>query len=161
MAESVVQGALSTQETLVTEPTQSIQPSELVQSEEVPQPVAITEAYVGMAIYASVSAILTPKGLDSPVNPEVPVKRKPGRPKGSGKKPVPEDDPPKIKRPVGRPRKDGLPAGSVNAPRRPPGRPRKRPPGQFASGMTVIRPASTSHAPIVVRATAHLKHTFL
>ncbi|KAF5359339.1 hypothetical protein D9756_003014 [Leucocoprinus leucothites] len=48
-------------------------------------------------------------------NPAEPVKRRPGRPKGSSKKnllggPPP---PPKIKRPVGRPRKDGLPAGSV------------------------------------------------
>lgn len=46
-----------------------------------------------------------------------PPKRKPGRPKGSGKKQPP--DPAilseKIKRPVGRPRKDGLPAGSVGA----------------------------------------------
>ncbi|RPD60041.1 hypothetical protein L227DRAFT_575579 [Lentinus tigrinus ALCF2SS1-6] len=65
-------------------------------------------------------------------NPEVPVKRKPGRPKGSGKKPVDPNAPPKIKRPVGRPRKDGLPAGSVG-PRRP-SRPRKRPPGSYASG---------------------------
>jgi hypothetical protein len=53
-----------------------------------------------------------------------PPKRRPGRPRGSGKKsaeisqhgtPVP--GPPKIKRPVGRPRKDGFPAGSVG-PRR-------------------------------------------
>ena len=47
------------------------------------------------------------------------VKRRPGRPKGSTKKnllagsPVP----PKIKRPVGRPRKDGYPAGSVGSQR--------------------------------------------
>jgi len=52
----------------------------------------------------------------SGLNPDgTPVKRRPGRPKGSTKKnllagsPVP----PKIKRPVGRPRKDGLPAGSI------------------------------------------------
>ncbi|KAI8980161.1 hypothetical protein BD414DRAFT_551014 [Trametes punicea] len=68
-------------------------------------------------------------------NPEQPVKRRPGRPKGSGKKPVDPNAPPKIKRPVGRPRKDGLPAGSVG-PRRP-SRPRKRPPGSFASGPQV------------------------
>lgn len=55
------------------------------------------------------------------------IKRRPGRPKGSGKKqqqtnpPVVEGE--KIKRPVGRPRKDGLPAGSVG-PRRA-ARPRK------------------------------------
>ncbi|KAH9917016.1 uncharacterized protein B0H18DRAFT_1036207 [Fomitopsis serialis] len=64
--------------------------------------------------------------------PEVPVKRKPGRPKGSGKKQLDPNAEPKPKRPVGRPRKDGLPAGSVGPKR--PGRPRKRPPGSFASG---------------------------
>lgn len=45
-----------------------------------------------------------------------PAKRRPGRPKGSGKKQPPENPAvigEKIKRPVGRPRKDGLPAGSV------------------------------------------------
>ncbi|KAI0749348.1 hypothetical protein C8Q80DRAFT_1161512 [Daedaleopsis nitida] len=51
---------------------------------------------------------------------------------GSGKKPVDPNAPPKVKRPVGRPRKDGLPAGSVG-PRRP-SRPRKRPPGTYATG---------------------------
>ncbi|KIY43818.1 hypothetical protein FISHEDRAFT_62056 [Fistulina hepatica ATCC 64428] len=39
------------------------------------------------------------------------MKRRPGRPKGSTKKTA--DDVPKLKRPVGRPRKDGLPSGSV------------------------------------------------
>ncbi|KIK57339.1 hypothetical protein GYMLUDRAFT_75554 [Collybiopsis luxurians FD-317 M1] len=38
-------------------------------------------------------------------------KRRPGRPKGSG---VKKRDNPKVKRPVGRPRRDGLPSGSVN-----------------------------------------------
>ncbi|PFH48464.1 hypothetical protein AMATHDRAFT_65371 [Amanita thiersii Skay4041] len=42
-----------------------------------------------------------------------PPKRKRGRPKGSTKKPDASPAEPKIKRPVGRPRKDGLPAGSV------------------------------------------------
>ncbi|KAG2151794.1 hypothetical protein BD769DRAFT_1686642 [Suillus cothurnatus] len=48
---------------------------------------------------------------------EPPPKRKRGRPKGSGKKqpPDPAVISEKIKRPVGRPRKDGLPAGSVGA----------------------------------------------
>ena len=64
--------------------------------------------------------------------PEVPVKRKPGRPKGSGKKQLDPNAEVKPKRPVGRPRKDGLPAGSVGPKR--PSRPRKRPPGSFASG---------------------------
>src|ERR1700722_7170209 len=44
------------------------------------------------------------------------LKRRPGRPKGSGKKSLAAlpSLPPKIKRPVGRPRKDGFPAGSVS-----------------------------------------------
>lgn len=43
-----------------------------------------------------------------------PVKRRPGRPKGSTRKHLLATDlPPKIKRPVGRPRKDGLPAGTL------------------------------------------------
>jgi hypothetical protein len=48
---------------------------------------------------------------------EPPPKRKRGRPKGSGKKqpPDPAIISEKIKCPVGRPRKDGLPAGSVSA----------------------------------------------
>lgn len=64
-------------------------------------------------------------------NVEVPVKRKPGRPKGSGKKQLENNGEPKMKRPVGRPRKDGLPAGSVGPKK--PGRPRKRGPGDFAA----------------------------
>lgn len=45
---------------------------------------------------------------------EQPAKRRPGRPKGSTKKNLDGiPPPPKIKRPVGRPRKDGHPAGSV------------------------------------------------
>lgn len=44
-----------------------------------------------------------------------PTKRRPGRPKGSTKKNLLAGEvlAPKIKRPVGRPRKDGLPAGSI------------------------------------------------
>lgn len=69
-------------------------------------------------------------------NPDSPTKRRPGRPKGSGKRQQFEVImEPRVKRPVGRPRKDGLPAGSVG-PKRPPGRPKKRPPGTFASGST-------------------------
>jgi len=46
--------------------------------------------------------------------PPAPVKRGPGRPKGSGvKKHIDPNTPIPPKRPVGRPRKDGLPAGSV------------------------------------------------
>lgn len=68
----------------------------------------------------------------APVSPETPVKRKPGRPKGSGKKQL-EGGEPRIKRPVGRPRKDGLPAGSVGPKKV--GRPRKRAPGDFATAV--------------------------
>jgi len=52
------------------------------------------------------------------LNPDgTPVKRRPGRPKGSTKKHLLAGSPipPKLKRPVGRPRKDGLPAGSISA----------------------------------------------
>ena len=56
---------------------------------------------------------LAPTG-DVTVSPVTPVKRGPGRPKGSGvKKHVDPNAPVLPKRPVGRPRKDGLPAGSV------------------------------------------------
>ena len=45
------------------------------------------------------------------------LKRRPGRPKGSTKKNLLAGSPlpPKVKRPVGRPRKDGFPAGSVGS----------------------------------------------
>ncbi|KAG6844688.1 hypothetical protein H0H87_004663 [Tephrocybe sp. NHM501043] len=49
---------------------------------------------------------------------QVPAKRKPGRPKGSTKKNITGEPPaPKVKRPVGRPRKDGFPAGSLGSAR--------------------------------------------
>lgn len=67
-----------------------------------------------------------PAEADTAAVQEQPMKRRPGRPKGSGKKQhtsVPVVTGEKIKRPVGRPRKDGLPAGSVG-PRRA-ARPRK------------------------------------
>ncbi|CCM02228.1 uncharacterized protein FIBRA_04308 [Fibroporia radiculosa] len=84
-------------------------------------PVPLNGAPNGTAI------VLNPDGTTT----EAPVKRRPGRPKGSGKKQLDPSAEPKVKRPVGRPRKDGLPAGSVG-PRRA-ARPRKRPPGSFAS----------------------------
>lgn len=71
------------------------------------------------------------QGSAVPPNSDLPVKRKPGRPKGSGKKQLENNGEPKIKRPVGRPRKDGLPAGSVGPKK--PGRPKKRGPGDFAA----------------------------
>ncbi|KAG6809202.1 hypothetical protein H0H92_001173 [Tricholoma furcatifolium] len=53
---------------------------------------------------------------------ETPSKRRPGRPKGSTKKNLTGEPilPPKPKRPVGRPRKDGFPAGSMGTKPRPP-----------------------------------------
>lgn len=83
-----------------------------------------------------------PNGLAHPVDPQqpdassVPQKRKPGRPKGSTKKNTlgVESASPKIKRPVGRPRKDGFPAGSVSAPRpRAPKQPRSQAPASHQS----------------------------
>ncbi|KAK7461890.1 hypothetical protein VKT23_008322 [Stygiomarasmius scandens] len=82
------------------------------------------------------------------MNPnEAPVKRKPGRPKGSGKKqpgatptPSPSSSQPGQKRPVGRPRRDGLPAGSV---------------GSSRVRKTVVAPAASASAngtPIQVQA---------
>ncbi|KAL0581088.1 hypothetical protein V5O48_000982 [Marasmius crinis-equi] len=56
------------------------------------------------------------EGIGQPTVSEIPVKRKPGRPKGSGKKDSSNAAPTTantVKRPVGRPRKDGLPAGSA------------------------------------------------
>ena len=74
-----------------------------------------------------------------------PLKRRPGRPKGSGKKSVDLAPPaPKIKRPVGRPRKDGFPAGSVG-PRRS-ARPRKSAPPKFGEELeaALVPPASSA-----------------
>lgn len=71
-----------------------------------------------------------------------PAKRRPGRPKGSGKKAIDLSTDPKTKRPVGRPRKDGLPAGSVGPKK--PGRTRKRAPGTFASGASMQMTYSVS-----------------
>jgi len=76
-----------------------------------------------------------------------PVKRRPGRPKGSGKK-QPSENPTvvgeKIKRPVGRPRKDGLPAGSVGTRRTAQSRkssgkaPAQGPPGVPFPGVSIV-----------------------
>jgi len=80
----------------------------------------------------------------------IPVKRKPGRPKGSVKKPTPAgasgeaaDPPNKVKRPVGRPRKDGLPAGSVSGGART-NRPRKSAPAKMDGlHVQVLKPGDT------------------
>lgn len=83
---------------------------------------------------------------------ETPAKRRPGRPKGSGKKHL-ENGEPKVKRPVGRPRKDGLPAGSVGPKK--PGRPRKRAPGDYATPVgsqgPMISPYGVRYPTSVVR----------
>jgi hypothetical protein len=73
--------------------------------------------------------------------PEIPPKRKPGRPKGSTKKSLTttEPSPPKVKRPVGRPRKDGFPAGSVGPPR---ARPAKQARTQATPSASAPAPAS-------------------
>lgn len=78
------------------------------------------------------------------VQPEQNMKRRPGRPKGSGKKAIDLGTEPKVKRPVGRPRKDGLPAGSVGPKK--PGRPRKRAPGTYATPTNMPSP-SLSYPP--------------
>ncbi|OCH95358.1 hypothetical protein OBBRIDRAFT_745512 [Obba rivulosa] len=112
--------------------TMSTQPLALPDaSHHAPNPAgdSISASQVDHATAPPTFSISTAEGT----SPEVPAKRKPGRPKGSGKKPVDPDAEPKMKRPVGRPRKDGLPAGSVG-PRRV-SRTRKRPPGTFASGI--------------------------
>ncbi|KAL7279179.1 hypothetical protein ACG7TL_007019 [Trametes sanguinea] len=121
--------------TLASQPMSTQGPNDQQHSQHpqhIPNPGEL-QNHPGMSMNMGPPAPPAPSGEG--VNPEQPVKRRPGRPKGSGKKPVDPNAPPKIKRPVGRPRKDGLPAGSVG-PRRP-SRPRKRPPGEFASGSQV------------------------
>lgn len=84
--------------------------------------------------------------------PTAPVKRKVGRPKGSTNKPQSADakSGDGQKRPVGRPRKDGLPAGSVKTPpvkNGPgPGRPRKNPPAKSAASGSGSGPAPAMSA---------------
>lgn len=98
---------------------------------------------------SSANGTLTP-AVDANVAPVAPVKRGPGRPKGSGvKKHIDPNAPILPKRPVGRPRKDGLPAGSV-----PRGAPspatRKRKvaaPGDFATPSTADNGSSQTPAP--------------
>lgn len=97
------------------------QPSEL--------PASLASDHSGLN--SAVSSAAAARDRQPSLTPVVPVKRGPGRPKGSGKKPRIEQESdhlqPKIKRPVGRPRKDGRPAGSLLPPKekRPTGRPRK------------------------------------
>ncbi|GLB44874.1 hypothetical protein LshimejAT787_1802110 [Lyophyllum shimeji] len=70
---------------------------------------------------------------------EIPQKRRPGRPKGSTKKNITgEAMVPKVKRPVGRPRKDGLPAGSMGTRPRLPKQPRTNSSASWAGPMTGV-----------------------
>ncbi|KAI0046175.1 hypothetical protein FA95DRAFT_1573310 [Auriscalpium vulgare] len=100
--------------------------------------------------------------------PPSPVKRGPGRPKGSGtKKPVDPNAPLTPKRPVGRPRKDGLPAGSV--PRTSSSSTRKRKvaaPGSFAAtpvaddGAGPSQPITQADAPSYPASTIPYSYTY-
>ena len=102
---------------------------------------------IGAAVSTSAPIVASSQQAGAPSNPTqnggnpaVPIKRKPGRPKGSVKKPTPAgaiegiDPGNKIKRPVGRPRKDGLPAGSVIG-----SRPRKSAPGKLGVGVPQVQ----------------------
>lgn len=98
------------------------------------------------------ASVTTPSGAPvadalQRIDPAIPVKRGPGRPKGSGKKQrinaEPSSSPTtKVKRPVGRPRKDGLPAGSLLPPKdkRPAGRPRKSAPPKVGGAPISAQP---------------------
>ena len=100
--------------------------------------------------------------------PTAPVKRKVGRPKGSTNKPQSANS--KVhngqKRPVGRPRKDGLPAGSVKTPSVKngpgPGRPRKNPPVKSAAlsgSESAQAPAATSFSGVQTAVSPPLQNT--
>jgi hypothetical protein len=97
----------------------------------------------------STDAPVVPHQIQNPtVIPDVPQKRKPGRPKGSTKKALSSIDPPppKVKRPVGRPRKDGFPAGSVGPTRvRPPKQPRTNQAPSASAPVGVCIPFSPTH----------------
>ncbi|KAF5367016.1 hypothetical protein D9758_003864 [Tetrapyrgos nigripes] len=93
-------------------------------------------------------------GMDEP---QPPVKRRPGRPKGSGKKHVTDGSAPPAqkpktnngqnpitgKRPVGRPRRDGLPAGSVGS------RARKKDTAGGTSASTQASGTQSISAPVI------------
>ena len=94
---------------------------------------------------------------DGSINDDLPVKRGPGRPKGStNKNKPPQLDPdgnPIPKRPVGRPRKEVDPNAPVK-PKNPVGRPRKHPlPPDSDNPTENVRPAqSSSTTPAAVNA---------
>ena len=99
---------------------------------------------------------------DAMINGDMPVKRGPGRPKGSTNKNKPPqlnpDGTPVPKRPVGRPRKDADPNIPVK-PKNPVGRPRKHPlPPNSSNPTPNVRPAQVSastSAPTSVQATPY------
>ncbi|KAK7690995.1 hypothetical protein QCA50_006098 [Cerrena zonata] len=116
---------------------QPVQAQDATVAATVPPPPAVPPAPAQNP--APAPAPIATANPEAVANPESPTRRRPGRPKGSGKRTFEVIMEPRVKRPVGRPRKDGLPAGSVG-PKRPPGRPKKRPPGTFASGSTGATP---------------------
>ncbi|KAJ3515918.1 hypothetical protein NLJ89_g1451 [Agrocybe chaxingu] len=97
---------------------------------EVVQEQPVQEVQMNGSTASSSGTALNPDGT--------PVKRRPGRPKGSTKKNLLTGSPlpAKIKRPVGRPRKDGLPAGSVG-----PARVKKEKAQVFVTGVGYPQPA--------------------
>lgn len=104
----------------------------------------LTSGVVSPSSQPAASTSDPPQNAGDPASTSTaPVKRKVGRPKGSTNKTNPvaaagkaADLSNKIKRPVGRPRKDGLPAGSVTSSTSTgrPGRPRKSAPAGSGEG---------------------------
>ncbi|KLO12665.1 hypothetical protein SCHPADRAFT_405885 [Schizopora paradoxa] len=136
-----------------------------------PQDPAHTSTIPDQATTAAAAAPIAGGAADAPPVPITPAKRPRGRPKGSGKKQRLEAElaknpdaaaaaaiasavigaqpEVKVRRPVGRPRKDGLPAGSLLPPRekKPMGRPRKSAPA--AMGFMMDGMASSNVFPVM------------
>ena len=136
--------------------TSSSLPQTLTSQDLLSQNNAPASGGAGLSTSAPIATPSQPAG--APSNPAqnggdpgaIPVKRKPGRPKGSVKKPTPAgeavDPATKVKRPVGRPRKDGLPAGSVNSGAR--SRPRKSAPEKMDGSDVRAGDAPAGHSGI-------------
>lgn len=136
-----------------------------------PQDPAHTSTIPDQVPTAAAAAPVAGGAADAPPVPITPAKRPRGRPKGSGKKQRLEAElaknpdaaaaaaiasavigaqpEVKVRRPVGRPRKDGLPAGSLLPPRekKPMGRPRKSAPA--AMGFMIDGMASSNVFPVM------------
>ena len=127
----------SSTSTLSTQPQQ--QPPDAPQqtlAPELPPGVGGVGVGIGVSVGTTVPATGGEAGAAATASASAPVKRGPGRPKGSGLKTkyVDPNAPPPVKRPVGRPRKDGLPAGSVPRPNTTSTRKRRvAAPGEFAA----------------------------